>query len=487
MLKFVSTKGGGLPVDFETAILDGYASDGGLYVSDTLPEISIEQLREWSTLSYVDLAFEILSLFIDRSIMTEQELRKLLQDAYKSFEKEETIVLHKLKSRKDTYIMELFHGPTLSFKDIGMAFLVNLVNFFLERKGERLSVIVATTGDTGPAAAHFAANKRAIDAWLLYPKGMVTEEQERQMTTLTASNVHAVGVSNCPDGGDDLDLVISRLYENKGFKEKLKLSSVNSINWGRVMMQTVHYFYGYFQVIDEVGEQINMSVPSGAFGNLCAGTMARMMGLPIDKFVVANNQNACLHRTFSRGLFSKENIFETVSSAIDILVPYNFWRYLYFVTGRNPGKIKAWIDEFSENGKVHFDRDTLVKIKNGILSQSITDEDTLSLIKEIYTNEAYLLDPHGAVALASADFLKDELGSKKLICLATAHPAKFPAIIKNALKVDDLPDAARHHSIESAKKYCQRVRLCDHSHLEEALIHAMESNWDSQGVKKARL
>jgi threonine synthase len=478
MLQFVSNKGGGKPVDFETAILDGFAADGGLYVPETLPEISLEQLKKWKGLGYVELAFEILSLFIDRSIISSEELKTILNTAYEPFEKKEIIPLHQLQSRKDTYIMELFHGPTISFKDVGLAFLVNLVNFFLERKDEHLTVVVATTGDTGPATAYFAAGKSNLDAWVLYPKELITEEQERQMTTLQNANIHPVGVSNCPDGADDLDLVISKLYANKSFKEKLHLSSVNSINWGRVMMQTVHYIYGYLQVVDTVGEQINMSVPSGAFGNLCAGGIARKMGLPIKYFVVANNENACLHRIFSEGHFTKEKIIETPSSAIDILIPYNFWRYLYFSIGKDAEKIKNWMNEFKRTGTVKFDKETFDTYKKGFLSNSATAKETLEIINEVYTNEGYLLDPHGAISLQATDVLKELLGNEKLICLATAHPSKFPEVIKKALHTDTLPKEATHQSIEEAKQLCEKVYLCDHSHLEEALTHAMETNWN---------
>lgn len=478
MIRFVSNTGGGTAVDFETAILDGFAVDGGLYVPETLPDITLEQLKEWKNLGYVDLAFELLSLFIDRSIMTSEELKKILQTAYEPFEKDEIIPLHPLQSRKDTYIMELFYGPTLSFKDVGLAFLVNLVNFFLERKKEHLTLVVATTGDTGPATAYFAAGKSNLDAWVLYPEGLITEEQKRQMTTLQDANIHPVGVSNCPDGGDDLDLVISNLYANKRFKEKLKLSSVNSINWGRIMMQTVHYFYGYLQVVDTIGEPVNMSVPSGGFGNLCAGGLARKMGLPIKFLVAASNANGSLHRIFSEGRFTKETIIETPSSAIDILIPYNFWRYLYFCIDNGSERIKKWTNEFKTSGIVSFDKTTFESYKKGFLSNSTSAKDTLDIIDEIYTSETYLLDPHGAVSLQAADVLKNNLGNEKLICFATAHPSKFPEVIKKALHTDTLPKAATHTSIEKAKRLCEKVYLCDHSHLEDALIHAMETNWD---------
>ncbi|MFK7934974.1 MAG: threonine synthase [Saprospiraceae bacterium] len=478
MLKYISNKGGVAPVDFETAILDGFAADGGLYVPERLPQISTQQLSAWKDLNYVDLAFEILSLFIDRSTISELELRDILQTAYAPFEKEEIIPLHPLSSRKDTYIMELFYGPTLSFKDVGLAFLVNLVNFFLKRKQEKMTVIVATTGDTGPAAAYFAAGKSNLDMWVLFPKDKITEEQKRQMTTLPHPNIHPVGVANCPDGCDDLDLVIAKLYGNQRFKEKLNLSSVNSINWGRVMMQTVHYFYGYLQVVDQIGERLHMVVPSGAFGNLCAGGLARKMGLPVTTLVAANNPNACIHRIFSEGVFSKKALIETESSAIDILIPYNFWRYLYFCVDEDGAKIKAWLAEFAATGNVIFDAETVAAYQKGFLSHSCSDEATLATIKAVYDVEGYILDPHSAVAVAASEKLQSTLGKGKVICLATAHPSKFPESTNRALGSEQLPAAAQHPSIERAKRLCEKIYLCDHDHLEEALLEVMESHWE---------
>ena len=483
-MRFISTKGSAPDVDFETAILDGYAPDGGLYVPTEIPKITKEQLYEWKDLDYVSLAFEILSLFIDQSIISEDELKSILTEAYSTFEKEEVIPIHKLDSQKDTYIMELFYGPTISFKDVGMAFLVNLVNFFLKRKKKFLSIIVATTGDTGPAAANYISRVSNMDAWVLYPKGMITEEQERQMTTLSELNVHAVGVTNCPDGGDDLDAVIPKLYANQSFKSKLNLSSVNSINWGRIMMQTVHYFYGYFRIVDSIDEQINVSVPSGGFGNLCAGGLARIMGLPVKSFIVANNKNDCLNRIFSDGIFSKEEIYETHSSAIDILYPINFWRYLYFV-GVNPDKISESMDQYEKLGKVQFDSQTYNAYSKGFYSHRVSDSETLKMIKEVYMADNYVLDPHCAVALSAAINFKSKLGSEKLLCLATAHPAKFPKTIKNALEVDDLTKKALHYSIEEAKTKKERGYTIDCQNLETSLLTVMENKWDSTKSNRA--
>jgi len=475
-MQYVSIKGDAPKVNFEEAILNGFAPDAGLYVPESLPNITLTQLENWKNLSYQDLVFEISSLFIPSNIIPPSDLRQIIKTAYSEFEKEETISIYPLQSREQTYIMELFHGPTLSFKDVGLAFLVNCVNYFLKRKGERQTIVVATTGDTGPAAAYFAAGKSNIEAWPMYPKGLITPEQEKQMTTLPHPNIHPVGVFNCPEGGDDLDAVIKKLYANIPFKEKLNLSSVNSINWGRIMVQTVHYFYGYLQLADTIGEPIHFSVPSGGFGNMCGGAFAKLMGLPIKFLIAANNTNACIHRIFSTGEFSKAPIYETPSSAIDILIPINFWRYLYFAIGKNASQINEWIATFDQTGTVRFDEASHQKYATDYISNSVSDEDTLKTIRNIYEKENYLLDPHTAVAVHTTFQLSDQLENVKTICLATAHPAKFPMIIQNALRLKDLPQQAFHHSIELAKKRCEKVYLCDHQYLEEALMHAMESN-----------
>ena len=475
-MRFISNKGRGQPVDFETAILDGFAADGGLYVPESIPKISTAQLQQWQQLDYINLAYEILSLYIDKSILNEGELKDILQAAYQDFEKDDIIPIHQLTSRPQTFIMELFHGPTISFKDIGLAFLVNLVNYFLKRKNDTLSLVVATTGDTGPATAYFAAGKSNLQAWVLYPKDMITREQERQMTTLPHHNVHPVAVSNCPEGGDDLDLVIAKLYANKKFKETLKLSSVNSINWGRIMMQTVHYFYGYFKVVNTIGEPINMSVPSGGFGNLCAGGLARKMGLPINYFIAANNENDSLNRIFSNGVFTKAPMQQTLSSAIDILIPYNFLRYLY-IAGVETTAIKNIIDEFNRTGHVAFNKELQHIFNDGFISNKASDTETLNIIKDVFDTDNYLLDPHGAVAVVAAETYKNRFKDMKMICLATAHPAKFPKVIKQALQINELPNQGTHFSIEAAKSKCEKVYLCDHHNLERALIHIMETDW----------
>lgn len=476
MIQYISTKGGSPPVDFDEAVLQGFAKDGGLFVPQTIPRIPNDRLEKFSHLSYTDLAFEMLSLFIDPGIIPSPDLKQLIHTSFSNFGHPDLMPLVPLNRDKTFLVMELFHGPTLSFKDIAMGFLINTMDYLLTKKDRHLSVVLATTGDTGPAAAHAAAGKKTLDCWPLYPAGMISEEQERQMTTLTAENIHPVGVENCNDGGDDLDIVVAKLFMDPQLKTQLNLSSVNSINWCRVMVQAVHHAYGYFKACNTVGDPVVLSVPSGAYGNLFAGYLARQMGIPIHTFVCANNRNKTLHTAFSTGIFKKQNLVQTVSSAIDIVVPYNFWRFLYFSSGSDADKLNAWMNTFEQDGEIHLDKKTSAAIRKGYASCSVSDEATLDTIKETWERNGYLLDPHGAVAVAAARKLEPKRENPiKTICFATAHPAKFPAVIQKALGKDvKLPAAASHSSLMCAATLAQKRIICDKDALESVLVKAMK-------------
>lgn len=476
MLQYVSTKGGGSPVDFETAVLRGFAEDGGMFVPQEIPRVPEAQLFEWSSLSFNELAFEILSLYIDSSIIPSNDLKTLISTSTETFSHPDITPVVPLDKKTNHFVMELFHGPTISFKDVAMGFLINTMDYLLDRRGETASLLIATTGDTGPAAAYASRGKKTIDCWVLYPRDFISEEQERQMTTLGVPNVHAVAVENCPGGGDDLDIVIAQMFEDQKLVENLRLSSVNSINWCRVMFQAIHYFYGYFQTVEKTGEKIVFSVPTGAFGNLFAGYLAREMGLPVTSFICANNSNATVHRILETNTFSRKKLKQTPSNAIDIALPYNYWRFLYFVSGQDSKAIKKWMSEYQDPGYVEFDEAMMKGIKHGFLSVAVSDEDTLSTIAETYkVADSYLLDPHGAVAVAAANTLIPTLDpGTKVISLLTAHPAKFPDITRRALKLDgDLPPAGLHDSIEKVKDQFQQLSLCDCSKLKSALTHGM--------------
>ncbi len=475
MLNYVSTRGGGEPVDFEAAVLKGFADDGGMFVPEWIPRIPRQQLASWRSLSFNDLAFEILSMFIDASIIPPQDLKALIRASTAPFSHPDIIPVKPL-SGSNHYIMELFHGPTLSFKDVAMGFLINAMDYFLRRGGRSASLLIATTGDTGPAAAYASIGRKTIDCWVLYPREFISEEQERQITTLGAANVHAVAVEHCPDGGDSLDMVIAELFEDRALVERLRLSSVNSINWCRVLFQSVHYFHGYFRAARTVGDPVAFSVPTGAFGNLFAGFLAREMGLPVAALICANNRNAAVHRVLTTGRFSREGLKQTPSNAIDIALPYNYWRLLYFLSGRDSTAVRRWMSQYREKGGVEFSVQMMEKISQGFMSAAVTDEETLATIAETFqTQGGYLLDPHGAVAVAAAAKLIRQLPEDtRVVSLLTAHPAKFPEVIRRALDLEgDLPAQGRHESIERVKSRFHRLNLCDCSILKEALIEAM--------------
>ncbi len=445
-------------VDFETAVLLGRPADGGLFVPEALPQVSRQQLVAWQGLAYPELAVEILRLFIDEATVPAEDLRALVHQSFSTFTPPEVIPHHPLPG--GLTVQELFHGPTLSFKDVAMGFVVNLFDYFLRRRGERRTLMVATSGDTGPAAAHASIGKASLATWLFFPTGLITDEQARQMTTIMAPNVHPVAVNNCTNGSDDLDELIARCFADDDFREEMQLSSVNSINWARVMAQIVHYFYGYLQHAPEVGDPVHFSVPCGAFGNMCAGSMARRMGLPVGKMIVANNANVTLREVLQTGILHKLDIKNTLASAIDIAVPLNFWRHLYFSLDQDTDRLRTAWTEYEKTGQATFTVQERTAFAEGFWSYTVEDRETVSTIQDVWEASAYLLDPHGAVAVAAAKHYQPTLGEGPIVCLATAHPAKFPETTQLALGF--IPPAGTHPSLTENKRACERKYVCDY-------------------------
>jgi threonine synthase len=457
MTQYISSWGGNESVDLETAVLQGKATNGGLFVPTELPKVPTSRLESWQALSYQELAFEVLSLFIDRDTVPASDLKRLIKSSFAAFSNPETIPHHQLGD--GIVIQELFHGPTLSFKDVAMGFVVNLFDFFLTRRGQRKTLMVATSGDTGPAAAFATIGKPSLDTWLFFPEGLITTEQARQMTTIMAPNVHPVSVTGCRNGSDDLDEVIDACFLDETFRKEMCLSSVNSINWARVMTQTVHYFYGYLRHAKQVGDPVHFSVPCGAFGNMCAGSIAKRMGLPIGKLIVAHNENQTLGTVFETGVFEKNDICNTHATAIDIAVPMNFWRHVYFSLGFDTEQVSSAFEQYETAGAVTFSPKQHAKIVNGFLHHRVSDPDILDTIKSTWEEGSYLLDPHGAVAVAAARRYRESVGAEPIVCLATAHPAKFPNTIELALGI--IPKEGQHQSLEDALVACERKYCCD--------------------------
>lgn len=458
-------------VDFETAVLLGKPSDGGLFVPEKLPKVSYAQLAAWQSLSYPALAVEVLWLFMGESVMPKADLEGLVQASFGTFADPEVIPHKELNNA--VVIQELFHGPTLSFKDVAMGFVANLFDYFLRRRGERRTLMVATSGDTGPAAAYASIGKKALSTWVFFPTGLITEEQARQMTTILAPNVHAVTVDNCRNGSDDLDDLIAECFSDEVFRDEMGLSSVNSINWARVMTQTVHYFYGYLRHAQKIGDPVHFSVPCGAFGNMCAGSMARRMGLPVGEMIVANNANITLSKVLETGTLEKHDIENTLASAIDIAVPMNFWRHLYFsLNGDTTLLRKAW-QEYETKGSVSFTQKQHAAFRKGFLNYTVSDEQTLETMRNAWEEEEYLLDPHGAVAVAAARHFGKEITAAPIVCLATAHPAKFPAATQQALGF--MPAAGQHADLKANAQACERKYICDFSNMQEEVPRVMRA------------
>ncbi len=476
MPSYHSTTAGSSPVLFDQAVLQGFASDGGLFVPGLVPTVSRQWLKKWQSLGYVDLAREVLGCYIDPGIVPERDLGCLLEKSFAEFDYADPPLVP-LQKDPGHWIMELFHGPTLSFKDVAMGFMINVMEYFLDKNDEHLSLILATTGDTGPAAAYAAAGRSRISCWPLYPARMISREQELQMTSIGAANICPVEVAGCRNGGDDLDVVVARLFGDKIQKQRLKLSSVNSINIGRVLMQTVHYFFGYFQVAEEIGQTVVYSVPAGAFGNLCAGELARAMGLPL-KFICATNRNRTLHRIFADGIFAKSDLQTSLSSAIDIVIPYNFWRFLYLRSGGDSEAVREAMREFEKSGSVAFTKDLHRSLQEDFVSTSVSDQQTLETIRQLYERTGYLVDPHGAVALSGVDQCRQHFDKEaRFVSLATAHPAKFPEVVKKALAPGPgLPAAAFHQSLEKAKQADTKKLTCTIDGLEQRLVTEIEQS-----------
>lgn len=480
MIMYHSTRGRCPAVSFDQALLQGFAADGGLFMPHPLPRLSQDRLDRWKHLGYVDLAKEVMGCFIDSSIVPRRDLSRLLDQSFAPFAKADPPILP-LDRDGQTWVLELFHGPTLSFKDIAMGVLIRLMDYFLDQNNDQLSLILATTGDTGPAAAYAAAGRKRINCWPIFPAGMISLEQELQMTTIGAENVSPVGVKGCRNGGDDLDLVVASLFGNVQLRKRLKLSSVNSINVGRVLMQTVHYFYAYFRLVRRFGETLYFSIPAGAFGNFCGGEIARSMGLPI-RFICATNKNNTLHRIFSEGIFEKMSLQRSLSSAIDIVVPYNFWRFLYLRSDADPGVVNRSLRQLTGEGRVQFDEALSEELSRGVLSTSVTDQQTLATMRDIHEQTGYLIDPHGAVAAAGAMHCRSKIPkSAQCVSVATAHPAKFPEVIKKALSPSQaLPEAAFHPSLEAAKQAAVKMMTCDYEELEQRLVAEIEGRLQAQ-------
>jgi threonine synthase len=411
------------PVGFQDAVMTGLAPDGGLLLPESLPNVE-GQLEEWAQLSYPELAFEIISLFA--TDIPSAELAELITDSYATFDAAEVAPSVEVG---DFQILELFHGPTLAFKDVALQFLGNLFGYILEQRGGKLNILGATSGDTGSAAIHGVRGKPNINIFIMHPAGRTSPLQEKQMTSVLDANVFNLAV----DGTfDDCQNIMKTTFGDVDFKTEHSLGTVNSVNWARVLAQTVYYFYAAFRAMEKTGAaSVQFSVPTGNFGDILAGYLAQRMGLPISKLILATNENDILSRFFTSGTYGMADVVPTLSPSMDIQVASNFERYLFYKVGQDAEQLAALMEGFKENGSL-----SIPLNENGVVDDLFAagrgdTAATLATIKKYHEQYGYVLDPHTAVGVYVAERHRSE--TAPTVCLATAHPAKFTQAIVDAI------------------------------------------------------
>ena len=427
-MKYISTRDNNLEFSFEEVFLKGLADDGGLFIPANIQPFSKEELDRFKKLDYTDLATEIIHPFLG-SFITKESLKSLINKSYSTFREKEVVKLRKVG---DLEILELFHGPTLAFKDVAMQFIGNLYEHYLEKNNSEINIVVATSGDTGAAAIDAIKNKKNLNIFVLHPNNKISSVQRQIMTTGSAKNVFNIAIEG---NFDDCQNIVKSMFADLQFSKSINMSGVNSINWARIIAQAVYYFYSYFKI--NSSDKISFSVPTGNFGDVYAGYLAKKMGLPIDKLIVATNTNDILHRAISKGDYIAKKVSETISPSMDIQIASNFERLIYDISDKNSEITKEIMNKIKVN-KYKINEKDLIKINKDFVSECINEEETLSTIKKIYNEYNLVVDPHTAIGVGA--LRKLNIKSRSIV-LATAHPCKFPLAIEKAInKTEPLPD-----------------------------------------------
>ncbi|MGI9323177.1 MAG: threonine synthase [Pseudomonadales bacterium] len=446
-MRYISTRGGVDGISFCDAVLMGLASDGGLLVPAQIPSLR-DELAGLQGCTYQEIAYRVMAPFADD--LPADDLRSLIQRSYGAFADERIAPLVAVSDQ--LHIMELFHGPTLAFKDVALQFLGNLFEYMLAKNDATLNLLGATSGDTGSAAIAGVRGKERINIFVMFPEGRTSALQERQMTTVLDDNVHSLAIEG---SFDDCQAILKSAFADHDFKEQYHLGAVNSVNWARVLAQTVYYFSAWVQL--GCPDRFEVAVPTGNFGNIFAGYIAREMGLPIEHLILATNANDILHRFFTTGQYQRGQVHHSLSPAMDIQIASNFERYLYFMFDRQADKVRGFMQSFADKGVAAVQFNT-VNVDGRFKSGSVSDKETRQCIKDFYEQEGYVADPHTAVGIAVARQVRDP--TLPLVCLATAHPAKFDEALGALGDGIDI----RHEALEalrtspSARQPWQRMR-----------------------------
>ncbi len=428
-MKYSSTRGGAPVVGFEGALLAGLASDGGLYVPQSWPGLSHDEIKALAGLPYPELALKVITPFVGADF-SRSELQTMLADAYDGFTHKAIAPLVQLDS--NDFLLELFHGPTLAFKDFAMQLLARLMDKALANKGRRATIVGATSGDTGGAAIEAFRGRDNIDVFILHPHNKVTEVQRRQMTTPTEDNVHNIALKG---NFDDCQHLLKALFNNHGLRDELQLAGVNSINWARIVGQ-IPYYFAAATALGAPDREVAFCVPSGNLGDIFAGFVAHKMGLPVGKLVIATNVNDILARTLETGRYETKGAVATDSPSMDIQVSSNFERLLYELSDHDSTWLKGFMEDFSQNGIGVLSEDVHEKFRQLFAAHRLDDEGTGRTIARLKAQTGYIADPHTAVGLGVAAMVRaqGEIAAElPLVTLSTAHPAKFPAAVERAI------------------------------------------------------
>ena len=422
-MRYISTRGSAPVLSFEEAMLTGLARDGGLYVPETIPQMSHDDIAALAGKSYEEIAFAVMRPFIGDTF-TDAEFRDIIAKAYANFGHSARAPLVQLDNNH--FLLELFHGPTLAFKDFAMQLIGQMFQVALSRRKDRVTIVGATSGDTGSAAIEAFRGLDAVDVFILFPHGRVSDVQRRQMTTPSESNVHALAMEG---HFDDCQSRLKDMFNDFEFRDGVKLAGVNSINWARVLAQVVYYFSSAVQ-LGAPHRKVSFTVPTGNFGDIFAGYIAKRMGLPINRLVVATNQNDILHRCLTTGEYRMDTVVPSISPSMDIQISSNFERALFDAYGRDGAAVAALMDDLKTKGGFTLSQGVLDNLRAQFDSGRVSEQETSTEITHSFATRAELLCPHSAIGVRVADAQRDS--NVPMITLATAHPAKFPDAVHAA-------------------------------------------------------
>lgn len=425
-MKYISTRGQAEKADFATMLLNGLAPDKGLYIPEDIPSLSAQQIRALRGKNYSEIAKEIIWPFVEGA-MERPAFNKMIEQAYSSFEHPAICPL--VQIGESEFVLELFHGPTLAFKDVAMQLLSRFINHFLEKQGKRAAILGATSGDTGSAAIQAFKEQQNTEVFILFPKGRVSCVQQAQITRSGSNNIHPIALEG---NFDDCQNLVKNVFADTVFRQSIMVSGVNSINWARICAQIVYYFTAALS-LGAPDRPVVFSVPTGNFGDIFAGFIAAKMGLPIAKLIIATNENDILVRALNNGVYDIEAVVHTISPSMDIQISSNFERLLFEASGRDAQLITKSFDQLNMQGKFLIPASVLAPIKQIFSAISCSEAQTLATIKDVFHSSGYILDPHSAIGVYAGRIHKN--CKLPLITLATAHPAKFSDVVVKACGV----------------------------------------------------